>query len=98
MLSLGRSQGTADYTKAFAAAEKALGGSPRRLFHLAVQPSAAAAVVRAIDAAGQVDADRTRVILEKPFGTDLESARTLNAELQERRDQSGHAVACRCYV
>src|SRR3954447_22892972 len=83
MLSFGRAQGAADYRQAFAAAEKALGGSPRRLFHLAVPPSAAAAVVRAIDGAGLVEADRTRVILEKPFGTDLESARALNADLHE---------------
>ena len=46
MLSFGRTQGAADYKRAFAAAEKALGGSPRRLFHLAVPPSAAAAVSR----------------------------------------------------
>jgi glucose-6-phosphate 1-dehydrogenase len=87
MLSFRRAQGTADYKKAFGAAEKALGGSPRRLLHLAVPPSAAAAVVKAIDEAGLVDADRTRVILEKPFGTDLESARTLNAELHEVLDE-----------
>ncbi len=83
MLSFARAEDAGDYKKAFAAAEQALGGSPRRLFHLAVPPSAAAAVVRTIDAAGLADAERTRVILEKPFGVDLESARTLNARLHE---------------
>jgi glucose-6-phosphate 1-dehydrogenase len=83
MLSFARAEGADDYAKAFAAAEQALGGSPRRLFHLAVPPSAAAAVVRTIHAAGLADAERTRVILEKPFGTDLDSARTLNARLHE---------------
>jgi glucose-6-phosphate 1-dehydrogenase len=87
MLSFGRAQGAADYKDAFAAAEKAVGGSPRRLFHLAVPPSAAAAVVKTIDEAGLVEADRTRVILEKPFGTDLDSARTLNAELHGVLDE-----------
>ena len=83
MLSFARAEDAGDYAKAFAAAEQALGGSPRRLFHLAVPPSAAAAVVRTIDAAGLADAERARVILEKPFGVDLDSARALNAQLHE---------------
>ena len=83
MLSFGHAQDAADYKKAFAAAEKALGGSPRRLFHLAVPPSAAAAVVKEICEAGLDDAERTRVILEKPFGVDLDSARTLNEALHK---------------
>ena len=83
LLSFARADDAGDYAKAFAAAEHALGGSPRRLFHLAVPPSAAAAVVRTIDASGLADAERTRVILEKPFGVDLDSARALNAQLHE---------------
>jgi len=83
MLSFARAENAGDYAKAFTAAEQALGGSPRRLFHLAVPPSAAAPVVRTIDEAGLADSERTRVILEKPFGTDLDSARTLNARLHE---------------
>jgi glucose-6-phosphate 1-dehydrogenase len=87
LLSYGRASTPEDYAKAIGAAERELGGSPRRLFHLAVPPSAAASVARTIDAAGLADADRTRVILEKPFGTDLASARTLNAELHEVFDE-----------
>jgi glucose-6-phosphate 1-dehydrogenase len=87
ILSFARAQDADDYAKAFGAAEQALGGSPRRLFHLAVPPSAAASVVRTIQAAGLADRDRTRVILEKPFGTDLDSARTLNAELHSVLDE-----------
>jgi glucose-6-phosphate 1-dehydrogenase len=83
MLSFAHAGGARDYATAFAAAEQALGGSPRRLFHLAVPPSAAAAVVHTIHEAGLVDGQRTRVVLEKPFGTDLDSARTLNARLHE---------------
>ena len=56
-------------------AEEEIGGSPRRLFHLAVPPSAFGSVV---DMLGQTKlAERSRVIIEKPFGTDLESARAL---------------------
>jgi glucose-6-phosphate 1-dehydrogenase len=87
ILSFARAHDADDYAKAFGAAEQALGGSPRRLFHLAVPPSAAASVVRTIQAAGLADKDRTRVILEKPFGTDLDSARTLNAELHAVLDE-----------
>jgi glucose-6-phosphate 1-dehydrogenase len=83
LLSFGRTHDAGDYARAIGAAEQALGGSPRRLFHLAVPPSAAASVVRTIQQAGLADSERTRVILEKPFGTDLESARTLNAALHE---------------
>jgi glucose-6-phosphate 1-dehydrogenase len=82
-LSFAQAHDASDYEKAIGAAEQAIGGSPRRLFHLAVPPSAAAAVVKTIGEAGLADADRTRVILEKPFGTDLDSARSLNASLHE---------------
>jgi glucose-6-phosphate 1-dehydrogenase len=60
-------------------AEQAIGGSPRRLFHLAVPPAAFTSVVQMIGAAGL--ADDSRVIIEKPFGTDLESARALDASV-----------------
>ena len=64
-------------------AEKEVGGSPRRLFHLAVPPAAFTSVVGMLGASG-LATDRTRVIIEKPFGTDLDSARKL--------DQAVHAV------
>ncbi|HEV2937029.1 MAG TPA: glucose-6-phosphate dehydrogenase [Streptosporangiaceae bacterium] len=66
-----------------ARAEKEIGGSPRRLYHLAVPPVAFTSVVQSIGASG-LATDRTRVIIEKPFGTDLASARAL--------DQAIHAV------
>lgn len=59
------------------AAEKAIGGSPRRLFHLAVPPAAFGTVIDELGASG-LATDRSRVIIEKPFGTDLASARALN--------------------
>ncbi len=58
-------------------AEKEIGGSPRRLFHLAIPPSAFTSVVTMLGEAGLAD-QRSHVIIEKPFGTDLESARALN--------------------
>jgi glucose-6-phosphate 1-dehydrogenase len=66
-----------------ARAEKEIGGSPRRLYHLAVPPVAFTSVVQSLGASG-LATDRTRVIIEKPFGTDLASARAL--------DQAIHAV------
>ena len=74
---------TADLEAAIQRAEKEIGGSPRRLFHLAVPPAAFTSVIGALGAAGLATSD-TRVIIEKPFGTDLASARALN--------QAVHAV------
>src|SRR6478672_4272758 len=64
-----------------AEAERQLGGEPRRLHYLAVPPAAARMVVSTLGEAQLVD--RSRIIMEKPFGTDLASARTLNAALHE---------------
>ncbi|MEH3032982.1 MAG: glucose-6-phosphate dehydrogenase [Aeromicrobium erythreum] len=65
--------------------EAELGGSPRRLHYLSVPPKAALDVVRTLDAAGLVE--RSRIIMEKPFGTDLESAKRLNASIHEVFDE-----------
>ncbi len=69
-----------------AEAERAVGGTPRRLFHLAVPPPAFPSVVAMLGAAGL--AEGARVIVEKPFGTDLASARALNATIHEVFDES----------
>ncbi len=61
--------------------ESELPGEPRRLYHLSVPPNAAADVIKTLGEAGL--AERARVIMEKPFGTDLESARELNRKLHE---------------
>ncbi len=52
-----------------------------RLHYLSVPPKAALDVVAQLDEAGLVE--RSRVIMEKPFGTDLDSARALNARLHQ---------------
>jgi len=56
-------------------------GDVRRLHYLSVPPRAALAVVHMLEKAGL--ASNSRIIMEKPFGTDLASARQLNAELHE---------------
>ena len=78
---VGQSAGPAGLAEVVARAEAELGGDPRRLHYLSVPPNAARAVVRMLGDAGLVE--RARVIMEKPFGTDLASARSLNAALHE---------------
>jgi glucose-6-phosphate 1-dehydrogenase len=63
-------------------AEKEIGGTPGRLYHLAIPPIAFTSVVGMLGESGL--ARGARVIIEKPFGTDLASARKL--------DQAVHAV------
>ncbi len=53
----------------------------RRLHYLSVPPKAALPVVHLLGDAGLVD--RSRIIMEKPFGTDLASAQKLNGDLHE---------------
>ncbi|MGB3186684.1 MAG: glucose-6-phosphate dehydrogenase [Ornithinimicrobium sp.] len=68
--------------KAVRAAEKKLDGdSPRRLHYLSVPPKAALDVVQMLHDAKLVE--RARIVMEKPFGTDLASAQSLNARLHE---------------
>jgi glucose-6-phosphate 1-dehydrogenase len=66
-------------------AEKPFGGESRRLHYLSVPPSAALSAVRLLGEAGLVE--RSRIIMEKPFGTDLASAVSLNARLHEVFDE-----------
>jgi glucose-6-phosphate 1-dehydrogenase len=66
-----------DLVEAVACAESELGGQARRLFYLSVPPVAFGGIAEMLGTTGL--SDRARVILEKPFGTDLPSARALNA-------------------
>jgi glucose-6-phosphate 1-dehydrogenase len=56
------------------------------LHYLSVPPKAALDVVRQLDEAHLVE--RSRIIMEKPFGTDLRTAKKLNARLHEVFDES----------
>ena len=62
-------------------AEQPFGGESRRLHYLSVPPSAALSAVRLLGEAGL--AERSRIVMEKPFGTDLASAVSLNSKLHE---------------
>ncbi|MCZ6842134.1 MAG: glucose-6-phosphate dehydrogenase [SAR324 cluster bacterium] len=59
---------------------------PNTLFYLSVPPSVFPMIVDNLRTAGLVTrgySPWTRIIVEKPFGRDLESARTLNRELKQ---------------
>ena len=65
----------------FARVGKALGDAKRPVFYLEIPPSLFATVVQGLGKAGL--AENAHVVIEKPFGHDLESARKLNDELAE---------------
>jgi glucose-6-phosphate 1-dehydrogenase len=66
---------------AVARAEQALGDESRCVHYLSVPPAAALSAVRLLAEADL--AGGHRIIMEKPFGTDLASAVSLNARLHE---------------
>ncbi|CAN5552571.1 glucose-6-phosphate dehydrogenase [soil metagenome] len=66
-------------------AREELDGEARVLFYLSLPPAAATSTVEAICAAGL--GEGAGVIMEKPFGTDLESAQKLNSLLQSVFDE-----------
>jgi glucose-6-phosphate 1-dehydrogenase len=70
----------------FEALAKALGDARRPLHYLAIPPSMFPVVVEGLGASGCIR--RGRVVVEKPFGRDLESARSLNRTLHGRFDES----------
>jgi glucose-6-phosphate 1-dehydrogenase len=71
---------------AVAAAETEFGHSARRLFYLSVPPEAFGGIVSMLGTSGL--AENARVVLEKPFGTDLASARALNETVHAAFDES----------
>ena len=80
-------EGFESLAREVAAAREELGADAGLLFYLSLPPGAAADAVGRI---GETDfGDGARVIMEKPFGTDLASARELN-----RRLHSGFAEEC----
>ncbi|HEY1285332.1 MAG TPA: glucose-6-phosphate dehydrogenase [Solirubrobacterales bacterium] len=67
--------------KTFDRVVEAIGDAKQPVFYLEVPPSLFSTVVAGLGRAGLTD--RARVVIEKPFGHDLASARALNAELHE---------------
>ena len=80
--------------KRLAAVEPECGVPGNRIFYLSVPPSSMGTCVERLRAAGMVRADAarpfSRIIVEKPIGHDLESARALNDALATafREDQT----------
>jgi glucose-6-phosphate 1-dehydrogenase len=72
-------------SEAISTAREELGGETGLLIYLSLPPKAAAATVERLGASGL--GDGARVILEKPFGTDLASAQELNALLHSVFDE-----------
>jgi glucose-6-phosphate 1-dehydrogenase len=68
-------------TETYGSLKKALGDAQRPLNYLAIPPSVFPAVIGCLGKMGNVRG--ARVVVEKPFGRDLESARKLNATLLE---------------
>jgi glucose-6-phosphate 1-dehydrogenase len=75
------SAGPQGLAEAVAKAEAVLGGEVPRLHYLSVPPAAAPTVIRTLRDANLVQ--RSRVVMEKPFGTDLQSAIKLNDQVHE---------------
>ena len=62
-----------------------------RVFYLATAPRFFGPIVEHLAAAGLInegEGDLRRVVVEKPFGTDLDSARALNARILDRVPES----------
>jgi len=81
-----QSAGPEALAAAVADAEAELGANARRLHYLSVPPKAAEAVITMLNDAKLVE--RSRVVMEKPFGTDLASATKLNDFVHETFDES----------
>ena len=67
------------------------GASGNRLFYLSTPPESYATIIQQLGAAGLARSPGegwTRIIIEKPFGRDLGSARALNAEVHKVFDES----------
>ncbi len=82
----GIGDGFAALGDAVAHAREELGGDPRLLHYLSLPPAGAAGVIESLGEFGL--GERARVIMEKPFGTDLASARELDALVHSVFDES----------
>lgn len=73
----------------FADLEQRWGEPVERVFYLATPPTLVRPIVERLHEAGlTADAASSRVVVEKPFGTDLDSARALNADLLQHLDEA----------
>ena len=65
-------------------------GDANRLFYMALPPTLFPAIIDNLDASGQLHENGAwrRVVLEKPFGTDLASAVTLNKQVHKALNEN----------
>lgn len=75
----------ADLAAAIRSAEESLGDGVRRLVYLSVPPAAMEDMVAMLGREGIVE--RARLVVEKPFGLDLASSRSLDAALKDVVDE-----------
>ncbi|HWO83615.1 MAG TPA: glucose-6-phosphate dehydrogenase, partial [Solirubrobacterales bacterium] len=75
----GVGEGLGDLQRQIETSREELGGEPELLFYLSLPPQAAAGTVDGLREMGL--GPGAKVITEKPFGTDLDSARELNRRL-----------------
>ena len=74
-----------DLAEAVTRAEEEIGAEGERLVYLSVPPGAMGDMVRMLGRSGM--AEHCALVVEKPFGHDLQSARELNAALHEVLDE-----------
>ena len=79
-------EGPAGLRAAVEKAESEWDGGNVRLHYLSVPPKAALAVVQTLEEAGL--AKGSRIVMEKPFGVDLATAKELNRQLHKVFDES----------
>jgi glucose-6-phosphate 1-dehydrogenase len=77
--------GDYNHPATFAALKKALGRARRPAYYLAIPPALFSTVIKGLGSTGL--ANDSRVIVEKPFGRDLRSARELNRVAQSVFDE-----------
>ena len=79
-----------DYQALGGRLDKVENGAGNRLFYMALPPGLFTDVVEMLGQTGQLEEVKSwrRVVIEKPFGTDLSSARSLNQQIHKRLKES----------
>ena len=85
----GRYDNEADFQKLNALLKEKEAGPGNRIYYMATPPGVFPQIVDVLAQTGQLaeDGGWRRVVVEKPFGTDLESARRLNEQIHKALDE-----------
>jgi glucose-6-phosphate 1-dehydrogenase len=62
--------------------DRVLGGTPQRLWYLSIPPETAWPIIEQLGISGLSKVAKTKLLLEKPFGVDAESAQELDAHIE----------------